>query len=36
MQILKTTFKYVEITAKLFSENETLLLAVFSCSGLTL
>jgi hypothetical protein len=29
MQILKTTFKYVEITAKLFSENETLVSSVF-------
>jgi len=34
-QILKTTFKYEEVTAKLFSENKKLVLAVFSCSELT-
>jgi len=34
-QMLKTTFKYEEVTAKLFSEIKKVTLAVFSCSELT-
>jgi hypothetical protein len=34
-QMLKATFKYEEVTAKLFSENKKVVLEVFSCSELT-
>lgn len=34
-QMMKTTFKYKEVTAKLFSENKKLMLAMFSWSELT-
>jgi len=34
-QMLISNFKYEEATAKLFSENKKLVLAVFSCSELT-